>query len=190
MTIRRSAAALLLLLAGCSFFSKTKIKTFDLTAVPATAAVASTGTPVGIDVFELPPGFDRRDIVVRNKNQQLDVRGTELWSASLQELALHTLAFDLASRLPEGMVVLPGQTKPPAMRSIDIVFAELVPGPENAITLDARWVVRSGATGAPVTHHERFTTAVASLDSADIASGMSQALATFADRIVAQLSAR
>lgn len=184
MMSRRAAAVMLVLLAGCSLFSKTKIKTYSIDAVPAATPAAIRGIPIGIETLELPPGYDRREIVIRQANQQLEVRGTELWSASLQPLALHALAFDLASRLPAGMVVLPGQPKPASMHAVDVVFEDLVPGPGNAITLDARW------TSGGVAHHERFVTDIASLDSANVASGMSQALATFADRIVAQLSAR
>lgn len=190
MKLRCSMAIVAFLLAGCSFFSRTKNAIYEVDTLSSAVAVAGVrGIPVGIDVLEVPPGFDRREIIVRQANQKLDVRGTELWSASLQPLVLHTLAFDLANRLPAGMVILPGEAKPAAMRSIDIVFEELVPGPENAITIDARWVLRQ--SGRPdVAYHERFTTDVASLDSTNVATGLGQALATLADRIAARISAR
>jgi len=46
-------------------------------------------------------------------------------------------------------------------------------------------VVRSAAPD--VTHHERISIDIASLDSANVASGTSQAVAAFADRIAAGL---
>ena len=49
-----------------------------------------------------------------------------------------------------------------------------------------RWTVRE--SGKPeVARHEQIAVDIASLDSANIATGMSQALATLADRIAAQL---
>jgi hypothetical protein len=98
----------------------------------------------------------------------------------LQPLVLHALAFDLAGRLPEGMVVLPGESRPAgAPRGIDVVFEDLSAGPENRVTLDARWTL------AGVSHHEQIAIDIPSLDSGAVATGMSQALAALADRLAA-----
>ena len=73
------------------------------------------------------------------------------------------------------------------MRSIDLAFEEIAAGPEAKVVLDARWIVREA--GRPdVTRHERIAIDIASLDSANVATGMSQALAALADRIVAGLT--
>lgn len=169
----------LLAATGCSFFSKTKSTVYSLDPIPGTA-LSKRGAAVAIDSVELPPGLDRREIVVRKANQQLDIRSNDLWPANLQPLVLNTLAFDLASRLPEGMIVLPGQSRPAtAPRAIDIAFEDLTAGPENHVTLDARWTL------AGTSHHERITIDVRSLDSAAVATGTSQALAALADRIAA-----
>ena len=170
----------LLFLVGCSFFSKTKSQIYSLQRIPGTA-VQATGTPVAIDNVELPPGFDRKEIVVRLANNQLDVRGTQQWGATLSQEVLHTLAFDLASRLPAGMVIVPAAVKPAAVRSVDVAFEEIAAGPDAKVVVDARW---------ERTHHERIEVPIASLDSANVASGMSQALATLADRIAAGLAPR
>jgi len=178
----RRAVVVLLLLSGCSFFSRTKNDIYYADRRSG-APVAARGTPIGIESVELPPGLDRREIVVRKADHQLEVRSNELWSAGLQTAVLHTLAFDLASRLQEGMVILPGQVKPAAMRSIDVVFEELAAGPEQKVILDARWKL------GVVTHHETIAVDVPSLDSKNVATGMSQAIAALADRIAAALAA-
>jgi uncharacterized lipoprotein YmbA len=190
MIIRRTIpiVVLSLLLTGCSFFSKSQSKFYSLDRIPPAAPPANVrGLPLGIDGVELPPGLDRREIVVRKADHQLDVRANEQWSALLQPLVLHTLAFDLAARLPEGMVILPGESKPPgAMRSIDVVLEELAAGPDTKVILDGRWIVKD--PGKPdITHHERIAIDIPSLDSANIATGMSQALGTLADRMAAEL---
>lgn len=177
-------------LAGCGFFSRTKSRFFTIEPIPPAAAVSgTTGMPIGVDIVELPPGLDRKEIVVRKVDQQLEVRETDQWTALLEPSVLHAVAFNLASRLPEGMVILPGQAKPAgAMRAIDLMFEDIVAGPENSIVIDVRWTLRGGGATLPSeTHHERIVTEISSLDSAEIATGMSRGLATLADRIAAEL---
>ncbi|HEY2090908.1 MAG TPA: ABC-type transport auxiliary lipoprotein family protein [Thermoanaerobaculia bacterium] len=177
---RRLLLVVFLVLAGCSFFSKSKSTTYSLDPIAAAAPLAKKGTAVAIETIELSPGLDRREIVVRKANRQLDVRSNDLWPAALQPVVLHALAFDLASRLPEGMVVLPGESRPAAApRGIDVVFEDLSAGPENRVTLDARWTLGG------VSHHEQIAIDVPSLDSGAVATGTSQALAALADRIAA-----
>ena len=139
---------------------------------------AASGAPIAIDAIELPPALARRGIVVRDEHGKLEVRGTHQWAAPLEDMVAHTLAFNLANRLPEGMVVLPGQPKPGgAIRSLAVVFEDLSPGPGGVFVLDARWVL------ANAVHDERITVELPSTESSDIVSAMSQALATLADRI-------
>ncbi len=178
------AMAMLALVAGCAIFSRTKSQFYDLQVIPpATGVRSTTGSPIGIRTIDLPPSLARRGIVVEKQDGQLDVRGTEQWGAPLQELVMHTLAFDLAERLPEGKVILPGQVSPPqsAMRSIDLVIGTFAAGPETAVTLDAHWVL----DGAP--HHEQIRVDSGSLDSPDVVAAMSRALAELADRITSGL---
>lgn len=183
MMRRTAILCSLLVVAGCGFLSRTKNNFYSLERVPPAAPIVrtTTGAPVAIDAIELPPGFDRREVVVRKAGQQLDVRPNEQWSAGFQAMVLHTLAFDLAARLPDGMVILPGQAIPTgATRSVSVVFEELAAGPEPQVVLDARWVLAGGTA-----RRERIVVTLASLESAEIARGMSQALAQFADRMAA-----
>ena len=177
-----------LLAAGCSFFSRSKSTFYSIEPIAPGGAVASLrGNPIAIDSIELPPGFDRREIVVRKADHQLDVRAAQQWSAILSQSVLHTLAYDLARRLPEGMVILPGQAKPNApMRSIDLAIEELAAGPDAKLVLDAHWIVHEPGH-ADAARQERIEVVLKSLDGADIAAGMSQSLAALADRIVARL---
>jgi uncharacterized lipoprotein YmbA len=189
MTIRRAGAMLLLVaLTGCGLFSRPKNQFYSLDTVDGAARATSiAGTPVGIDGIELPPGFDRRGIVLRGADHRLEVRGTHQWAAPLEEMVIHTLAFDLANRLPEGSVVLPGQAKPAAMRALYVTFEDLAPGPDNVFVLDARWTLGDPARPEQ-TQHERITIDLTSADSPAIVAAMSNALGTLADRIGARVS--
>ena len=183
------AVATAALAAGCGFLRRPEVHHYALEPItPAAPAAAVAGPPLGVDAVELPPGLDRREIVVRRADHRLDVRGTELWAASLETMVLHTLAFDLAGRLPAGMVVLPGQAQPAGgMWAIDVAFAELAAGPERQVVLDARWTLRAPGA-ADLGGRARIVEPLASLDSAEIAAGTSRALAALADRIVAELA--
>ncbi len=181
-----------LALAGCGgLLKRPEVHTYSVEPMPATGATAAVaGPPIGIGTVELPPGFDRQDIVVRASGHRLEVRGHELWPAPLASVVRHTLAVDLAARLPTGMVVLPGQTQPAGgTRSLDLVFAEIAAGPDNALVLDVRWSLSASGSGAAVTMRQAHVAEeLASLDSAAIAGGMSRALATLADRIAGELA--
>lgn len=181
-----ATALLTVMLAGCGFFSRPKNQFYSLDTLPAEGAVVSvSGAPIAIDAIELPPGLDRRGIFIRGADSKVEVRGTHQWTAPLEDMVMHTLAFDLANRLPEGMVILPGQEIPATpTRSVSVVFEELAPGPEPVFLLNARWTI-SEQPG--VTRHERISIPLSSMDSPQIVAAMSQSLATLADRIAAQL---
>lgn len=188
--MRRVAASIVLtvICSGCGFLSSKPSKFYSLERVPGTVTQVR-GTPVGIDIVELPAGLNRKEVAVRQSDHRLEIRGREQWTAILQPLVLHTLSADLADRLPVGMVLLPGQAKPMnTTRSIDVVFEELAPGPDNRVNLDARWTLRDAAGATLLSQHDVLTVDIPSLSSPDIALGMSQALAQLADRMVTQLA--
>lgn len=188
---RAAAVCFLLALTGCSFLGgKSKSRFFSLDRVAGAATSSVSGTPFSIESLELPPGFDRREVIVRKANNEVDVRSGDQWSASLEPMVLHTLAFDLASRLPEGMIILPGETKPlAATRAIDVVVERFDAGPESRVVLNARWILHE--TGRPdQAHREEIAIDIPSLDSLNVAAGMSQAIGSLSDRMVAQLGGR
>lgn len=181
----QTAAVLLaaaMTLTACGFMSRTKSSFYRVEPVPGTVT-SIQGTPLAVDIVELPPGFDRKEIVVRKDDGQLEIRETQQWTALLEPSVLHAVAFNLASRLPEGMVILPGQAVPAGgTRAIDLMFEEIVAGPANEVVIDVRWTLRGGAT-----HHERIVTPIASLESGEIATGTSRGLATLSERILERL---
>jgi uncharacterized lipoprotein YmbA len=197
-TVPQAAVVLLavVLLAGCGLMRRPEIHHYSLEVIAPAAPVAVApgppaavaALPVGLAAIVLPPGLDRQEVAVRRDDGRLDVRGTELWAAPLETLVLHTLAFDLAGRLPEGAVVLPGQTQPMGgLRSLDVAFEELAAGPEPVLVLDARWTLRTPGA-ADLARRERIAEPLASLDSTEIAAGTSRALAELADRLAPELA--
>ena len=169
-----------LFLAGCGLLKRVPNQFYTLDTLPAEGARATkTGAPIGLDTVELPPGIDRRELVLRGADNKLEVRGQHQWASPLEEMVIHTLAFDLANRLPEGMIVLPGQPRPTGARSLAVTFEDLAPGANGVFVLDARWTV------GDVTRQERVEVPLASTESTAVVAAMSRALATLADRIAA-----
>ena len=180
--MKRALVVVSLFAASCGLMKRVPNTFYTLDTIPGAAAATNiAGTPIGIDGIELPPGLDRREVTARQSDNKLDVRGHHQWASPLEDMVTHTLSFNLASRLPEGMVVLPGQVKPGAMRSLYVTFEDLAPGPDNVFVLDARW------TMGELTRHERITVPLTSNDSAAVVAAMSQALGQLSDRIVAAL---
>ena len=177
---RRLVLMVVMLTCGCGILKRVPNQFYTLDTIPVETRVARTGAPVGLDTIELPPGIDRRGIVLSDKDNKLEVRGTHQWASPLEEMVLHTLAFDLANRLPDGLIVLPGQPRPSGARSLAVTFEDLAAGPENVFVLDARWTLGEGPT-----HHERITVPLQSTETPAVVTGMSQALGMLADRIAA-----
>ena len=187
MMSRLTIVAITLLIAGCGMFRRTQNELYSIETIAPSAVAAAAGLPLAVEAVQLPPDVDRREIAVRGDDHQLEIRGTHLWAGNLEDMVMHTLAFNLANRLPDGMVVLPGQAKPTVtVRQIFVMFEELAPGPGEEFVLDARWTVRESTPGMPeIVRHDRITIPMTSKDSAAVAAAMSQALATLADRMVA-----
>jgi uncharacterized lipoprotein YmbA len=185
----RAATIFCILAAGCGFLSSKPSHFYSIDTIPPTAPVTDLrGSLVGVEVV-LPPGLNRKEIVVRQANHGLEVRGREQWTATLEPLVLHVLAFDLASRLPAGEVVLPGESAPEgAVRTIDVAFEELAPGPAKSVVLDAQWTLHNVPGGSDATHREQIAVEIPTFSSPDIATGMSQAVATLADRIASAVA--
>ena len=185
MRLRLAQTALLplLMLCGCSFLSSkpSQFYTLEPTA-PQGTVTATAGLPLGVDLV-LPPGVNRKEIVTRRSNGQLEIRGREQWTALLEPLVAHTLTVDLANRLPNGTVIFPGQPLPDGpTRSLDVAVEQLAAGPGSNVTLDALCTLREPGK-APVVRHEHVSVEINSLDSASIAAGISKALAELADRL-------
>lgn len=187
MTRRLAIVAVLIASTGCGFFSRAKSSFYSIDTVPGTAAARVTNLPVAIEVLELPPGADRREIIVRDREGGVVIRERDQWTASLEPLALHTLAHDLALRLPQGTVVLPGQPVPNGpMRAFDVIVEDIAAGPDNQLRIAARWTLRERNTNI-ASRREEIIVPLSSLASQQIASGYTTALAQLADRLVAAL---
>lgn len=176
-----------LLLAGCGTSPPTQFITLSSQS-PANnpAGMASSGKmpPVAMGYVQLPPDLDQPALVRRMRANRLDVNGTVQWGGPLDLLVQHTLAFDLAGRLPEGAFILPGEPKPQAARLLLVTVQTFSPGPGNRVVLQAHWMLVHAQSQKTIAENDTTIHVQAkSSDAGDIAVAMSKALARFADQL-------
>jgi hypothetical protein len=149
----------------------------------------SFGAPVGIADVEIPPTLDRPQIVRVGQGGEVAVLDLHRWAGPVDIMIRRTLAQNLASRLPAGAVVLPGQPKPQeAMRNLVVVFSRFGAGPGDTIALDATWsVVPEEGAGARFDRRARIEVPLDGGTPGDIVDGMNVALGRLAGRIATSL---
>lgn len=177
-----------LVLTGCGTSPPTQFISLN-TQPPATRPPAGeTGqlVPVGLGHIRLPPDLDRLALVRRTGSNRLDVNGIVQWGGPLDELVHRTLAFDLASRLPPGAFVLPGQPMPSSADShlLLVTFQTFSAGPDNKVTLQAHWTLADTKTSHTLVAKEtNIEVQAGSSRGNDIAAAMSKALGRLADQM-------
>jgi uncharacterized lipoprotein YmbA len=178
-------------LAACA--TSPPVHLVTLHVVPnGTPATKAGGRPaIAVGRISLPPELDRSELVRRTGDNTLNVDPLYRWAAPLDVLVQRTLASDLASRLPNRLVVLPGEPDPPGRIDVlVIIFRIFSLDAENRVLLGARWTLANGQSkDALVTDDVRFTIQAASSSSADVAEAMSTALAKLSDAIATALAA-
>ncbi len=173
---------------GCASSPATRY--VDLSTIsPRSAAPAATSAPLAVGRITLPPGLDRAALVRITAENRLEVDGTVRWPAGLAVVVRRTLAFDLAARLPDGSVALPGQPDPPGdMRLLVVTLERFAASPGGTVVLDGRWsIVDDASQRSLLARDAHIEVDTASSSAADVAHAMSAALARLADMVVSAL---
>lgn len=181
---------LVLLLAGCS---SAKTDYYTLSAVPP-ARAAPAGRPLHppleVGDVSIPATIDRNEIVLVAPNDRLELVGTSVWGAPLDQLIRRALSDDLAERLPPNSVLPPGTPEPKGGLRIVAVSIERFDGDTAGdVRLRAAWTLaRSGQTPSGTPHRERIDVNAGVGATAAVVPAMSRALGVLADRIAAAVS--
>jgi len=178
-----------LLLAGCGSSPPTHFYTLD-TVQPAGGHSAELhGPPVQVRDIELPGTLDRLQLVLRGPGAQVQVLGSDRWSAPLKGMIRQTLTQDLRDRLGENAVISPGAPAPSGKVQVLIVtFEQFAADTSGRVTLEADWSLGRGNPPKPVaSQHEVVHANSGSSQPGAVAEGMSRALGQLADRVAARL---
>jgi uncharacterized lipoprotein YmbA len=180
------------LLAGCGTSPPIRFISLSTMAPGTVRPVGGAGTtaPIALGAIRLPPDLDRLALVRRMDANRLDINGTVQWGGPLDELIRHTLAYDLAARLPQGEFILPGVPKPRAgdLRVLLVTFQAFSAGPDNRVTLLAHWdLVDAHTQRTLVAGDAKIDVQAGSSHGGDIAAAMSRALAELADQAASEI---
>ncbi len=193
--IRRVTAPLALLglsLAAGACGSSPATTWVTLAPVPperAAAAAAAAGEHLAVGRITLPPELDRASPARYQGRNRLVVAPAARWPAPLDALVRRTLTLDLAARLPDGEVVLPGQPDPEgSLQVVVVAFRAFAADSAGDVTLDARWTLVREPSEAPLLTREARVSAHAATPAwDDLAAAISEALARLSDGMAATL---
>ncbi len=108
---------------------------------------AAPGAPVSVAEVILPPGLDRLSLTRFRSRTHVLVSAGARWVSSPRKLCREVLAEDLAQRLSETVVLLPGEPVSGDLRALRIVIDRFVATKTHQILLRAHWSV-SGLAAA------------------------------------------
>lgn len=183
--MNRSLTILLatLSLAGCA--SNAPLTYLVLSPV-AGQAYSASGPDIAVGRVAMPPAIDRSFLTTGTGENTLMVSYNAKWAAPLETLAQASLAKDLATRLPNHMVLMPGDHVPANTVIVSVNVSTFLPY-ANQVRLEADWRTFNQATQQAQTGRTSIdvpTTANATAQ----AQAMSQALGQLADQIAARIS--
>lgn len=170
-------------LAGCT----TNPPMTYLVLSPTVGAVyTATGPGVAVGRVAMPPALDRSFLMTGLGENVLNINYNAQWAAPLEGMAQTVLARDLATRLPEHRVLMPGDTIPSNVSVVLVNVTTFLPYPDHVV-LEADWSAvdatgKAGGGGRVVIRTPSSASAQAQ------AGAMSQALGQLADKIAGQLA--
>jgi uncharacterized lipoprotein YmbA len=177
------------LLAACQSSPPTHY--FALTEIAPSAPRASLPAqiPIRVERVTIPGELDRLELVRRSTSNRLQIATFDLWAAPLEDMIRRVVADDLAARCSPGTMA--SVNEPAAgdpRRHLYIDVQEFSGDEHGAVRLHAAWLLQT-----PNAASQRGTEEVA-VEASDatadaLAAAMSRALAGFADRIAAALTA-
>lgn len=174
-------------LAGCSSGKPTVL--LRLVAVPPNRPARTTpGAALAVANLELPATLDRSEFVSAKGGTALQAEGGAEWAGDLGDMARSVLAQDLARRVEQTTVLMPGDPIPPGgARTVHVVVQNFLANGAGAVTVQADWWVGQGTSPNPI-RRGRFDRVVPGAPSAAAeAATMSRALGELADAIVSAL---
>lgn len=175
----------LLALAGCADSPDTRF--FVLEAVPPSEPASNaSGDPIAVDAIRIPDYLDRPELVRRLGRHRIHVSSVNRWGAPIASMIREVLIENLEQRLPRGLVSAPGQHAGPS-RPLLVRIYDFALNASGRVELDADWSLFDDRGNVLLRRREKIEVEPSEISAAAQAEGMSRALATLADRIVAAL---
>jgi uncharacterized lipoprotein YmbA len=175
-------------LVACATSAPTRY--YTLNPIPPTVTAASrTGDSVWIARVIVPKTLDRTQLVRRVSANRLDVSENNRWAAPLDDMVRRVLSQDLATRLPENMVIQPDEPLSLGrLRRITVDLGTFESDLDGHIVLNVQWTVESSDNAEMQLRRDEHISVDGGSGIPDaVSAGMSRALAILADRMAAAL---
>ncbi len=183
------ALATALLLTGCGASPKTQYHILD--PVSGVQAPERISQPVSVSAVHIPASLDRREMVLSESGNRVQISGTDRWAGPLGSMVRRILSQDLAARLTGSLVIMPDAPAPSHVTQVVVTVNQFGPQAEGSVALGADWSVVAPESGELVLmRHVHFTNENRVRGANAIAAAMSRLLGRLADDIAATLATR
>jgi uncharacterized protein len=178
--------ASLLMIAACSSTPPARLYVLGDPAKPAQTVIVQSERPVvRLLPVSVPDYLDTREILRRDRPNEVTASSTGLWAERLSVGVTHALAASLAIRLPNAVIVT-GQPEVPPSRQIMVDVLDFDIGADGKCLLTARWESLSGDHGDLLRREsDSFVEQASPPGDASVAEAMTRAIDRLALRIVA-----
>jgi uncharacterized protein len=176
----------LLLMVACASTPPPRLYVLGDPAEPAQAMKVQSGRPVvRLLPVTVPEYLDTREIMHRDRSNEVTASSTGLWAERLSVGVTDALAASLATHLPD-VVIVTGQPDVPPSRQIMVDVQQFEIGADGRCLLTARWDYVSGNGGKVLRREsDSLVEQAAQAGDASVAAAMTRAINRLAMRIVA-----
>lgn len=188
------AGLVCVVLSACALKPSTPTRLYGLTPqLPAASvAVMDGGTMPSLVVgpVDLPAYTRRAPLLTLHGDGEYRSSSSGRWAEPLEQNVTRVLAENLSRALGTAEVSLLGAAPPGAERQVMVQFSEFVVTDQHEVRLTAYWrILDASSRNVLASGKKEQAESVSTLEDADIATGMSRALAALSGELAAALRA-
>ncbi|MEZ0313513.1 MAG: membrane integrity-associated transporter subunit PqiC [Myxococcota bacterium] len=183
--MRRALLLIALLATACGHSEPTRF--YTLAPKAASNRTSYTGAPVRLEAVHLPPSVAGHRILHGSNDHEVTISSLERWTDELDFLMRQTLAQNLVTRLPQGVVVFPDAPRPRGSLAwvVDVLTLREVSG---KLECEASWSLMASDLPRAIERRQASYSAVVDGSGASTSEALSRITAELADAMAASLS--
>lgn len=177
----------LVLLTGC-IGKKTATRYYTLASTSGNALQPRPQLHLGIGPIEIPELIDRREIIVRNDRNRVEIMPLDLWGGSHLEEIRNTLATNLASRTGTDQLTFFPFHGARIDHQIRMEILDFSGAPGKTARLDVLWKISTGSKIPAETIRSNYSIPIDGTSISNLVAGYSALLGMLADDMAARIN--